>query len=206
MSEKLTQPWMYALKLCKMLSFFLFLSILANIVMAYGYSYLFPLKEKIPVVVEFSTSDNNFVVVQSGKENITSNFLLVRMFLKEYVVNREKVDKITEDQRYLKIYTMSAGRVFDDFKKVYGNPETGLFYVDKFKRSIMIISDSRIARDIHQIEFNTIDKYDDERKATVSEWVTTLRYKFVKQKVSYEKAELNPLGLLITEYSTTKRK
>jgi len=204
--ESLALPWVQAVTTNKVLAVLLVLSMVGNICMAFGFSYLFPLKTIEPVIVEFSSSRNNFVTVASGRQNLTSNFMLIRHFLRQYVVQREKIDKITEEQRYQVVYAMSGDEVSQSFRAVYGDPEKGLFFIDKFKRDITITRDDPLAKGIHQVEFITTDTYDDERGTEESEWVATISYKFVDQMVTYSEADFNPLGLIVTEYSLSKRK
>lgn len=206
-------PWATALNLVKLLSVLLCVSIIGNVAQAIALTALFPLKEKVPVIVAFREPSQNFVVIEKAEGKIRSNPRLLSMFLRRYIVDRETVDKQTETEiRYPRVMAMSDGLVKQDFKTTHG-PPNGLFYRDGFKRYVRIIRDSPLAAGIHQVEFETRDTIDSKpgelqgAEPVKTEWVATITYDYRDQAVKADEAatDFNPMGLFIIKYSIAKR-
>lgn len=167
---------------------------------------MFPLKEKIPIIIEFQSGGNNFVMLEKASGKIQGNMALVARFLRMYVKNRETVDKITERFRYPNVHAYSSSKVAKNFQMIYGNKETGLFYKKGFKRDIIIRRDSVITKGVHQVEFESYDSYNWKKEEKKNEWVAIIEYEFYDQKVSYDERLINPIGLIVTEYTLSRRK
>ena len=127
-------------------------------------------------------------------------------------MNREVVDKMTESQRYEKVLATSSDEVAKNFQRIYGNPDTGLFYKPGFKRSIVITLDTQLAPGVRQVEFLAYDstngvpaKKNNKGEPVPSEWVATLAYAYSDQRVTYDDAVMNPTGFFITDYALAKR-
>jgi len=175
------------------------------------YYFLFPLKETNIEFVEFKSGTNNFVTVAKAGREFTNKQLLISMFLRRYVVDREVVDKTTESIRYARVLAFSGDRVATNFQRTHGG-KGALVFRDNFKRMITIKRDGALDYGLHQIEFITEDTEDDkqdltdiEKKPVTQEWTVSIEYKFEAQNVSYNKANLNPLGLKIVQYSLSRR-
>jgi len=203
--KKPSIPWLQAVFNNRLLT--VVIIILGLVVAAQGIAItaLLPLKEIEPVYVEFQNATNSFVVVQRAGKNIRANQTLISMFLRSYVTSRETVDKITEADRYAFVVALSSPKVTENFKRFYGDKETGLYYQPGKKRRVHIIRDNALAPRIHQIELETIDTTDGEPGEERQEWVITLRYGFYDQHVAFDNKLQNPLGLQIEEYSIVKR-
>lgn len=206
-------PWLTALKTARLLGWLLAVSVLANVGMGFSMSLLFPLKEIKPIFYEFKDSNDNFVMVQAAEGNLRANGRLIAMFLRQYVDDRETVDKQTEETiRYPRVMSMSDDAVATNFKNVYGNKSTGLYFREGFKRAVNITRDASLDYGLHQIEFQTIDTIEGKageaqgREPTVNEWVATVSYDFSNQLVSYDKSLMNPMGIFIQEYTLSKRR
>lgn len=198
--------------------------------LAAGYPIILPLKEYIPVYVEFSTSGNNFVTIKSAGQNVTERELLRDITLRSYVVMREGVDQVTEVNRYECVMSMSNSKVRNEFRKRYvDKPESRgdampLARVPGFKREIHIHHDlpieARKSKGKHQVEFYTIDSMDGVQEDGVSpenktepetkSWVALIQYRYTNRKISIEKlkkavgedgAVCNPVGIEIVDYT-----
>lgn len=208
-----TIPWLQCLKNNRMLTILLGFSVVAVTVEAIVIASLFPLKTIQLEIVEFQSSTNNFVKVAAAGEDISINQLVTSMFLRRFVVDREKIDKVTEQDRYARVIAMSTDELGADFQTVYGG-QKALYYKQGFKRDIEITRDASLGYGIHQIEFKTFDTYDNKpsdkvldnnRKAT-GEWVANLSYTMVDHEVNLDDLYLNPQGIVIDQYSLSRRK
>lgn len=199
-------PWLTSLKMNRYLTILLVVQSVVILGMATSYVFLFPLKEKIPIIVEFSNGTNNFTIVQKGNEEIRSNANLNEMLLRRYITDRETVDKITEEPiRYPRVMAMSSSTVGADFRRVYGDKNIGLYFKEGFKRAIRITRSSSLAPGVFQIEFIATDTLDGRRGETLSEWVATMAYGYADQLVKFDDRLLNPVGLFISEYTLSRR-
>jgi len=211
--KAVTLPWMQCLKNNRTLSILLIVALITVLIQAIAIASLFPLKEKVLQIVEFKSGSNNFVTIAKAGKDITANELITAMFLRRYIVDREKIDKLTEQDRYARVMSMSSDAVGRNFQKVYGGQKS-LYYKKGFKRDIEIALDSRLANGIHQIEFRTYDTYDHEKKSVIldnnrkptGEWIATLSYTMESHKVKTTDIYMNPQGIDINEYSLSKRK
>lgn len=206
-------PWSTAVKLARMMGVVVIIEAITIVALVVVIAYMLPLKEKIPIFYEFKEPGQNFVKIVKAGEDLTTNGQLIRMFLRRYVMDRETVDKQTETSiRYPRVFAMSSQAVAANFKKVYGNPETGLFFKRGFKRSVHIKRDSYLDTGLHQIEFETVDTIEGKpgqaqnQMVKKTEWVSIITYEFSEQAVTFEGSLLNPLGLGIVEYTITKRR
>lgn len=206
-SDYPSMPWLQAVKTSRILLGVVITLSLVIVAQGVSMSYLFPLKEKIPVFVEFQTGGNNFVVVEAASKNVRANQALLAMFVRLYVTSRERIDKQTETEiRYPRVVAMSSPKVSKNFKDIYGNKSTGLFFQEGFKRDVVITRDSSLANGIHQVEFKTIDTIEGRKGETIGEWVATVSYDFADQLVSYDERLMNPMGLFVTGYTLSKRR
>lgn len=207
MNNNVSLPWHQAVKNNKLLAIIAVSEAVCIVILALAIAVMLPLKEKDPVYVEFSSGGNNFVRITKAGENISSNALLVTYFLRKYVIDRETVDKTTEQVRYARIAASSAPELYKRFQSVYGDEKKGLYYKEGFKRAVTIVRDDALGVGIHQIEIKTADTDGDNRENIKrGEWVITMRYSFAEQKIGFDERLNNPIGLLVTEYTITARK
>lgn len=174
------------------------------IVLVIGIVSLFPLKSKEFHLYEFSSAGNNFIRITKAGEEIRNRPLLIAYFLRAYVQAREPLNKVDEAERYEALRAMSSDKVFAAFRSAYGNKSSPL-YKESFKRSIEIVRDSAIDAGIHQIEFKTKDSTDGIKGENTQEWVANIAYTFDAQAVSFNERFLNPIGMVITEYTLSSR-
>jgi type IV secretion system protein VirB8 len=203
--DEVTAPYMQAVRNNKILAICFVSSIALNILLVISFMFLLPMKEKVPYIIEFSSGTNNFVTVQKAGGVITNEKALISMFMRMYVVSREKIDHMTEEKiRYPRVMSMSSQEVRNKFKRVYGDKTNGLYYKKGLERKINIIRDSYLTSGLHQVEFETIDSYDF-KKDVIQSWMATVQYTFSDRKVSYEERLLNPLGFFVLKYSIKRR-
>lgn len=166
---------------------------------------LFPLKEKVPVYVEFQSGGNNFVRIARAGEDLTNNQALVALMLRKYVMDRETVNKIDEKQRYAQVFSMSTEGTADTFRKLYGGKDA-LVHQPGRKREVIIERDTALDYGISQVAFRTIDTNESKssQEPVVNKWVATIAYDFYPQLVNIDNKHLNPMGLFVTEYTLSR--
>lgn len=213
--QPVNAPWIQCGRLVRVLLWVVVVEAAVIAGLAVTVTAVFPLKTIEPVYVEFQSAANNFVKVVAAGQDIRANELVLATQLRKYVKDRETVDKVTESERYAQVMAMSdqePGGVADVFHKLYGNPETGMFYKPGAKREVQIVLDTALAPGVHQVEFKTFDTQngqpvkDPATGREYGEWTATIAYEYADQSVSYDKALLNPTGLVVMEYSLAKRR
>ena len=199
-------PWLYANRNNRRLTLITITFAVVIVAQAVALVSLFPLKKVVPVYVEFKDGGSNFVVVQRAEGEISANQNLISMFLRSYVVSRETVDKITEKNRYQYVMSLSGEKVASNFRRLYGDKSTGLYFQDGLKRAVHVVRDNPLGRGIHQVEIETVDTNDAKAGETRADWIVTIQYAFNDQRAKFDERLQNPMGIFIEEYSLTKRK
>lgn len=170
-----------------------------------GYVFLFPLKTTEWLVYEFSSSNNTFVRVAKAGQEIQAKEALTSMLLREYVMQRETINRVDEPDRYASVMAKSGSRVANEFQTTYSGDKSPL-KIDGFKRAVVINRDSKIGSGdgLHQVEFTTTDTINGDRPVS-REWVASIAYTWQAQEVRADKLTFNPTGIVITQYSLAQR-
>ena len=170
---------------------------------------LMPLKETETHFVQFTTSDDvYFRTVSQSDMTKKQRHMLERKYLRQYVSYSETRDTVEEmGERFKTVRAMSSSEVFDQFKKRFDKQKDKM---DDVTREVLIISDTRLGDDVHQIEFKTIDRKpvnDGTDRNYVDEnlWFATIRYTTKQVKVNDDVAMRNPLNIKIQSYQITSR-
>lgn len=160
---------------------------------------ILPLKEKEVQLVEFQSGGNNFVRIVNANKTLYTDDVLRSVSLRDYVVTRETVDKITEEERIKRIRFMSSPTVFENFKIT--NRE--MIVKEGFKRSIEIVRDTQVGPNIHSVEFKTVDLVNGHKRFNT--WKAYLRFQAeTLNDVPFEDRLINPTGLYVTEYHVSR--
>ena len=173
---------------------------------------LFPLVRTEPMYVEFQSGGNNFVRVVRTDAIQSRLSVLISVALRKYLVDRETIDRITESARYQRVVHQSNDETEVKFRAGYSGKNSFLD-IESFHRTVMIKRDNALTNDIHQIEFETHDYYENRdnfaeggvHRPFVKEWIATMRYRLVDEHVAYDEQHLNPLGLYVVNYDLTQR-
>lgn len=205
----------------------LLLALIIVIVAQSAFHQLNPNIIKEPIYVEFRSGSNNFVMVARAGEKVRENNVLVEASIRRYLVDRERVDKVTEELRYRRVMAMSDDRVGEAFRTKYG-ADNSPFKTRGQKRNIEIMRAEKLVPGIFQVEYTVEDTFGESQRSftgnkeeptgdvkhsrfrdanrTKAEWVATIAYVFREQSVTYDEMLMNPLGLFITNFSLTRRK
>lgn len=177
--------------------------LVAVVAMAFGYAAILPLKTTEWLVYEFSSSNNTFVRVARAGDEITANEALTSMLLRKYVMDRETINRVDEQDRYASVMAQSASNVAATFKNIYGGENSPL-NISGYLRAVVINRDSKLGTGLHQVEFTTTDTTNG-IKPDVRQWVASISYTWSAQKVRADDITFNPAGLVITQYSLAQR-
>jgi len=186
-----------------------------------------PMVIEKPVYIEFRSSSNNFVKVSAAGRDIRANRALVEASIRRYLVDRERVDKVSEIIRYRRVMAMSSDKVGEFFREKYGADDAP-FKSEGQKREIDITRAVELVPGIYQLEYtvtdtfseaqrsfttknergrsNTDSRYYNTKPAQTARWVATIAYEFREQNVTYDEHLMNPIGLFITNFSLSRRK
>ena len=176
----------------------------AIILLSGGYIVLLPLKTTEWVIYEFSSTNNTFVRIAKAGDDLTANEALISMMMRKYVMDRETINHVDEQDRYASVMAQSADQVATYFRSVYGGDHSPL-NISGFTRAVLITRDSRLGEGMHQVEFQTTDAVDDKRP-DVRYWVASMVYTWKAQKARVDALSMNPAGLVISQYSLAQRK
>jgi type IV secretory pathway component VirB8 len=178
------------------------------IIEAIAIASLFPLKDTRVKVVEFIDGAANFVRVTEPGATIQGDAILVDYFVKKYVTERETWDRVSEAERLPYIRVVSSDKVWNDMRSLFTNSKSPHMRSD-FKRAVKILRVSSVSQSIRQVEFETTDTYGAGSVSQTTEkavWIATLKMSFAPRVVAYDEVDLNPLGLIVEEYSIAQRK
>jgi type IV secretory pathway component VirB8 len=166
---------------------------------------LFPLKTVKYKLYEFSSSGQTFHRIDSAQDLVSRQYLLMRMFARNYVSKREAIDRLTEKDRFYTISEVSSQDVFEDFKKSYKQVSKALS--ENGKRKITIELDNPFNNNwnskVHIVEFTTEDLIGTNK--TVRHWKAVIGYQLNQQKIRLDDEVQNPLGIQVTNYAITER-
>ena len=166
---------------------------------------LFPLKTTEVKLYEFSSSGQTFYRIDDAQKLMSRKTALIRFAMREYVVDKESVNHLTETDRFKRVTNMSNAKVFDEFKNRYRATEKSF---ENKKRKITIELDTPFANDwsqqVHIIDFSTTDT-DASNADYKTYWQATVSYTFNEQKIKLDDLIHNPLGLEVVSYSINKR-
>ena len=185
----------------------IFILVLVIIAQCVAIVTMLPLKEKVPYIVEFKTSMENYVIVRKANKEVLSEKALIHKEIEDYVKARETINQMDEIRRYTKIIRLkSSTEVYERFLNTY-QANKHLWTITGFKRACDIITTSDIIYNVKENEFISIieykltDKYNDGTSAKPKFYKTTIRYEFIDQKISKADLTLNPIGTHIIDYS-----
>lgn len=121
-------------------------------------------------------------------------------FLKNYVMDRHRINGVDDKERAEKTLFMSSEEVIKHYKREYQLQQEKLAGV---QRSVEIISDMALAPNLHRITFKTNDQKDGE--TAQKQWVVIIEHyrlpEKTRKKMSTEALRMNPYGLYIRKYS-----
>jgi len=172
-------------------------------VLVFAITSILPLKTvEVRYVEFFDSAKHSFKIIPSplSKEQ---KILLLRQQLRDYVMKRiAYTGNVNIDTpAVMQVASMSTTEVVAEFKKIYEriHNETSIE-----RREVEIIADIVTGKNVHQIDYKTIDYHNG--KTYENEWEATVVYELRNQIVTEDSELFNPLGIVVTKFYQTKRK
>lgn len=169
---------------------------------------LFPLKEKeVHYTIMEDATDKIVTTIKPGA-TFTGDQLLVDYFVKDYVRERETWNGIkdADAERYRYTRTASSRKVLEKMNAAL-NHFMERSQKNDFKRGVKIVRVSTLTPTIKQVEFETFDEElrSGRLEKSTRNWIATLKISFGDRKIPYEFKDVNPLHLVVEEYSIEPR-
>ncbi|MBN8828957.1 MAG: hypothetical protein J0H68_09650 [Sphingobacteriia bacterium] len=154
-----------------------------------------------PLFVILSDTDSVAFKVMPSIEEQGDNErnLTIKYFLRKYVQNRHGIEGFNKDiQRVAFLKTYSDPELLKSAAKEYND------YINKlsnYKRKVVIKSATLLSNNTAVIDFDTIDVSPNEKRISKS-WKAEIGFELQGERiVTHERADSNPIGLLITSYT-----
>ena len=192
-------------RLVSIVSWLFILSFICNMALVGAIMYMLPLKEKVPYLLTYGKTENILFEVNKISDTLKSNKVFIEQQLESYVLKRETHNRAEEflktKYEYLLAYSNEA--VYKEYVNFF-NKNRDIFQNDNFKRSVRVLNTSLLGSSIAMIDFEVADTINGE--ISKKYFKATIEYKFYPQKVSYEVAKINPIGLTISTYQISASK
>ncbi|PAF49635.1 hypothetical protein BKH41_01920 [Helicobacter sp. 12S02232-10] len=163
---------------------------------------LFPLKEKVPYLVTFATSTQNFAIVQKADSKITANVALIRQLLGAYILNRESINRIDDEMRFDIVREQSTPEVWQIFEKIVAKQDS-IYTNNNLKRNVQIINISTIKKGYANADVN-ITLYANGLLQSEKRYRIVIAYEFKPIEIDFQSMPKNPTGFMVTGYAITE--
>ncbi|WP_104710850.1 VirB8 family type IV secretion system protein [Helicobacter felis] len=168
---------------------------------------LLPLKETQHHFIDFANQDKHYAIIQRADGSISSNEALVRSLIGHYILNRESINGIDDQERYEIVRLQSSSKVWRLFEELVASKNS-------------VYTDSKIQRDIQIIHIAILEGVQGSKISHVQikaklfhegkpvyekRYNITLSYAFVSPpKSDNTPLPKNPTGFQVTQYSVTQ--
>lgn len=179
------------------------------VVMALALYGLLPLKSTEVFLVRADGRSDVVWTVEPISPRASAFDLAVESALRRYVIARERIDLVTEAERWGSVEYMSSPRVWKDFWSFMVKPPNGDSPYDVMKergltRDISVERVDVIERGRrYQVTFSRMDRRLDRLEKSET-WVASMTVSFHPQKVTDEHKLTNPFGLFVDVYSLAR--
>ena len=184
-------------------------SLLLNVSQTWLVASMLPLREIVPLLMTISNKTDSVVLVEPPKRGQFGAELMTEKLVMDYVRLRNEIllDTPTMSHRWGpggEVQHMSSMPVYSDFIKEMAAPakeaeRRGI------TRTVRMLADgpTKIEQGYYQVEFETIDV--EGRSETRKQWVASLAVRYEGHEVAYQERYMNPLGLIVTQYSVAQK-
>jgi type IV secretory pathway component VirB8 len=199
-SEKnLYETFMASKSLVSKYKYLLIFSMIINVCFAVAISIL-ALRVPDPIFVAVSNSKDLLVEVMPRLQDmsIDDQEIILKNQLEKYIVNREQVDGVTDEDR------LSEALLLTDDNLRYELIELRELFIKnnpKTERYIIINGYTKMSNDVRQISFTTKDIDRKSETETDKRWRVNIKFTTSAQKVAFGDKDKNFLGLVITTYN-----
>jgi len=171
---------------------------------------LFPLKQIVPQFVYFSDSRDQVVSVDARNVSRDTRDLIAEKLIREYVIDRETIDKADAAIRYQRVDRFSSAINFAAFRKQFDpkNPDSPLraYYDNGMSREVHIevVTPTSYKEGIYAVDYVAIDRQGEQEIARKT-FTASIQVEYQPLKTKPEWASENPIGITIKEYTIRVR-
>ena len=183
-----------------MLYIILILALISTL-LALALVFLMPLKETKPYLVFFSNGENNFVKVTEANYPIRSDEALMKNILSGYVLNRETINRINDEERYEITRIQSDVNVWKAFQSLV-TQKNSIYTTKNLYRNIRILNVTLLSKNVATIDF-VIEQTNKTRTETqFFNYRASLEFDFApKEDNTYNTTIKNPTGFVVKNYA-----
>ena len=183
-----------------MLYIILILALISTL-LALALVFLMPLKETKPYLVFFSNGENNFVKVTEANYPIRSDEALMKNILSGYVLNRETINRINDEERYEITRIQSDINVWKAFQNLV-TEKNSIYTTKNLYRNIRILNVTLLSKNVATIDF-VIEQTNKTRTETqFFNYRASLEFDFApKEDNTYNTTSKNPTGFVVKNYA-----
>ncbi|MDY5556173.1 type IV secretion system protein [Helicobacter sp.] len=183
-----------------MLYIILILALISTL-LALALVFLMPLKETKPYLVFFSNGENNFVKVTEANYPIRSDEALMKNILSGYVLNRETINRINDEERYEITRIQSDINVWKAFQNLV-TEKNSIYTTKNLYRNIRILNVTLLSKNVATIDF-VIEQTNKTRTETqFFNYRASLEFDFApKEDNTYNTTIKNPTGFVVKNYA-----
>ena len=183
-----------------MLYIILILALISTL-LALALVFLMPLKETKPYLVFFSNGENNFVKVTEANYPIRSDEALMKNILSGYVLNRETINRIHDEERYEITRIQSDINVWKAFQNLV-TEKNSIYTTKNLYRNIRILNVTLLSKNVATIDF-VIEQTNKTRTETqFFNYRASLEFDFApKEDNTYNTTIKNPTGFVVKNYA-----
>ncbi|WP_273212092.1 type IV secretion system protein [Helicobacter rodentium] len=184
-----------------MLYIILILALISTL-LALSLIFLMPLKETKPYLVFFSNGENNFVKVTEANYPIRSDEALMKNILSGYVLNRETINRINDEERYEITRIQSDLNVWKAFQSLV-TQKNSIYTTKNLYRNIRILNVTLLSKNVATIDF-AIEQTNKTRTETqFFNYRASLEFDFAPKVDTYNTTIKNPTGFIVKNYALT---
>ncbi|MFC3846980.1 type IV secretion system protein [Helicobacter baculiformis] len=168
---------------------------------------LLPLKETQHHFVDFANQDKHYAIIQRADESISSNEALVRSLVGTYIIDRETINHIDDQERYEVVRLQSSHKVWQIFESLVAS-KNSIYTDSNMERDIKIINIAILKRaqtsDMASAQISA-KLFHNGQLVYEKRYHVTLSYAFLPPpKFDYAPMPKNPTGFQVTQYSVTE--
>ena len=202
--EKKTDPnylFLFERNLKAYMLYIILILALISTLLALALVFLMPLKETKPYLVFFSNGENNFVKVTEANYPIRSDEALMKNILSGYVLNRETINRINDEERYEITRIQSDINVWKAFQNLV-TEKNSIYTTKNLYRNIRILNVTLLSKNVATIDF-VIEQTNKTRTETqFFNYRASLEFDFApKEDNTYNTTIKNPTGFVVKNYA-----
>jgi len=164
---------------------------------------LFPLKEKVPYLVQFSNAEMNFVNVKQANSEMTEDEFTRLSLVMAYVLNREVKNNIDDNKRHEVTRLQSSNTVWKQFKTIV-NEKDSIYKKEKVTRTIDLLNFHIIPEtNIAQIDYKAIITHKGKQKKP-SNYRAVIEFLFTEKRIKFNDMPKNPFTFKVVNYNVSK--